>query len=158
MSQIIRAVLQSTVWIAFVGLFGAALVKLDVSLALRLLLFTLAVALYMMFRDLHAGIAAIHETQTKLLYWLRTTYIAVEIKRLDSDNRQPSQDILIEDIKTEQQHKETIESLKRDIWLTPLGLLFGSAWLTYALIHFIGPLIVCAALVYFWDQLVVFLF
>jgi hypothetical protein len=154
MKEILGAILHSIVWIIFVGIFGAALVKFQVSLALRLFLFAAAVSIYMLFRDLHQTLEKIYETQGKLVYWLRANFIANEMSRLEPENKVPSQDILIDDLKLEKKRKDSLAFLEREEAFSVWGLLFHGAWSVIVLVHIIGPLVICSFLVYYWDQLV----
>lgn len=154
MGEALKALLHSFIWIVLVGLMAAAIIKLNVSLQLRLLLFVSAVALYSIYLDLFRAIAKVHETQVKVVYWLRNTYIATEMNRLEPENRKPAHEILADDLEQEKRYRDAYDSLERDSLFSLWGILFGGTWVTLVLLHIIGPLIICGLVIYFWDGLV----
>lgn len=139
MREFVRATVGSVKWSLVVGVFLAAVIKLEVSLALKLILLFCVFAVYMMHGDLFRALVQIHEVQCKILFWLRATHISVESKRLDTGNQKPAQEILAEDLE--------IEKLRRESMDIGDGTLF----------LIVGAIIVGGVLVFFWDQLVALL-
>jgi hypothetical protein len=97
-----KELLAFIVWIGIVSAILAALLAVDMSPPLKVLLAGLLLILYLIFYQL----ARLEDRLLKLLYFIRCDYIANEIQRLDPENRTPARDILASDLKEETVEKE----------------------------------------------------
>lgn len=141
-SLAIRAVL--------IGTLSAAIVKLPASASLKVFIVLLLILAYLLLKEISAKLDQVCRNQGNLLYFLRNTYIAVEMNRLEPDNRIPSQDLLKNDLKTENEDKAVYEEMQKEALSGFGGLIYHGGRLVFFVFFLVIAVIVCVLLLSVW--------
>ena len=101
---------------ALFGALAATLIDLPISATVKVFLAVLLAWAFLALRDISSKIDQLRKIQSDLLYFLRTTYISVEMKRLEPDNKIPSGDLLVEDVKSEKVKREVGSEMEKEMF------------------------------------------
>jgi len=142
---IIIALLQ----IVFISIFVAAVIKLQVSTSVKILIISGIIVAILLLKSIEEGIFQVCKNQGKILYFLRTTFISVEMARLEPENQKPSIDILTEDMKIEKTYEEMRNEVFSGLWSIPIYLL----WTVYAGLYVFGIIIITIFFLNNWELL-----
>ncbi len=102
MNKIIELAVGSLKELIAVPFVLAAIIKLDASLAIKILIIC---AIFLSFLLLN-GLNVLSKQLQRILHFQRVTFIAVEMSRLEPENIKPAQDIIIDDVNAELRSEE----------------------------------------------------